>query len=44
MGKNLCFTYEPPHEKTCLQGFLTRSDTNRVVQPEKMAGGLKFQI
>ena len=25
-------------------GFLTRSDTNRVVQPQNMAGGLKFRI
>ena len=25
-------------------GFLTRSDTNRAVQPQRMARGLKFQI
>ena len=25
-------------------GFLTRSDTNRAVQPQKMARGLKFRI
>ena len=25
-------------------GFPTRSDTNRAVQPRKMAGGLKFRI
>ena len=31
-------------EKTCLQGFLTRSDLNRTVQPAKMARGLKFGI
>ena len=24
--------------------FPTRSDTNRAVQPQKMAGGLKFRI
>ena len=34
---------EPHHEKTCL-GFLTRSDTNRAVQPQKIARGLKFRI
>ena len=30
------------HEKTCLSGFPTRSDTNRAVQPQKLARGLKF--
>ena len=25
-------------------GFLTRSDTNRAVQPQRMARGLKFRI
>ena len=25
-------------------GFPTRSDTNRAVQPQKMASGLKFRI
>ena len=25
-------------------GFLTRSDTNRAVQPQKMARGLKFRM
>ena len=29
------------HKKT---GFLTRSDTNQAVQPQRMARGLKFQI
>ena len=29
---------EPHHDKTCLE-FLTRSDTNRAVQPQKMARG-----
>ena len=32
--------HEPRREKTCL----TRSDTNPVVQPQKMAGGLTFRI
>ena len=32
--------YVPYREKTCL----TRSDTNRSVQPQKMARGLKFRI
>ena len=38
--------FEPCHEKTCLQGFLTRSDTDQVVhvQLQKVARGLKFQI
>ena len=31
----------PHHEKTCLP---IRSDTNRAIQPQKMARGLKFQI
>ena len=30
-------TYEPLCEKAGLLGFLTRSDTNRAVQPQKMA-------
>ena len=34
--------YEPCCDKTSLQGFLTRSDTNRAVQPQKVARGLKF--
>ena len=44
--------YEPRSEKTGLRGFragaiqtgLSRSDTNRTVQPQKMARGLKFRI
>ena len=35
---------EPRCEKTPSSGFLTRSDTNRAVQPPKMARGLKFWI
>ena len=34
----------PPYEKTGLRGFPTRSDTNRAVQPQVMARGLKFRI
>ena len=37
-------SYEPCHEKTCLPGFLTRSDSNRPAQPQKLSRGLKFQI
>ena len=41
----LFFTYELVHEKTGLSsGFLTRSETNRAVQPQKVARGLKFGI
>ena len=35
---------EPRCEKTGLRGLPTRSDTNRAVQPLKMARGLKFRI
>ena len=36
---------EKHHEKTCLWGFQTRSDTNQVVLPiEDIAKGLKFWI
>ena len=31
------------HEQPCLR-VRTRSDTNRAVQPQKMARGVKFQI
>ena len=34
---------EPRCEKTGYSGFPTRSDTNRAVQPRKMARGLKFR-
>ena len=30
--------------KKPVYGFLTSSDTNRAVQPQKMDGGLKFWI
>ena len=36
-------SYEPRSEKTGLRGFPTRSDTNRAVQPQKMAETLKFR-
>ena len=36
--------YEPRCEKNRYSGFPTRSDTNRAVQSQKMAGGLKFRI
>ena len=32
------------HKKTCLLGFLTRSDPRQAVQPKKMTRGLKFLI
>ena len=32
---------EPRHEKTCLQGFPTRSDSNRPVQPQRLVRVLK---
>ena len=35
---------EPHHEKPCIRLFPTRSDTNRAVQPQKMARDLKFCI
>ena len=35
---------EPRCEKTGLWGFPTRSDTNRAVQLQKIAKGLKFRI
>ena len=35
--------FEPCRKKTCLEGFPTRSHTNRAVQAQKMAQGLKFQ-
>ena len=34
------FILEPQHEKTCLRGVPTRSDTKRAVQPQKMVTGL----
>ena len=37
-------TIEPRHEKKPMFWFLTWSDTNRTVQPQKMARGLKIWI
>ena len=36
--------FEPLREKNRSSGFPTRSDTNRAVQSQKMARGLKFRI
>ena len=35
--------FEPCREKICFRFFSTRSDTNRALQPQKIARGLKFQ-
>ena len=37
------FLYEPRQEKTCLREFLTRPDSNRPAQPQKLARVLKFR-
>ena len=42
-GIKSMISVEPRFEKAGLRG-LTRSDTNRTVQPQKMAKGLKFRI
>ena len=36
-------SYEPHHEKIC-SGFLSRSDTKQVLQPQKPAGGLNLVL
>ena len=36
--------YEPRHDKTCIQEFPTRPDTNRPAQPQKLARVLKFRF
>ena len=39
----ICLIYEPRCEKTGLRGLQpARSDTNRSVQPQKIARGLKI--
>ena len=47
LGPVCCsFMKNEKNEKVCLNwssGFLTRSNTNRTVQPQKMARGLKFR-
>ena len=35
---------EPRHDKTYLQEFPTRPDTNRPAQPQKLARVLKFRL
>ena len=35
---------EPPHEKMCLCESPTRQDTNRPLQPQKLARVLKFRL
>ena len=35
---------EPHHTKMCLQGFLTRQDSNQPAQLQRLARGLKFWI
>ena len=46
--ENLLYAYvnksEPRCKKTLFWGFLTRSDTNWAVQPQKIASSLKFRI
>ena len=37
-------SYEPRHDKTCLRDFPTRPDTNRPVQPQKLARVLKVWL
>ena len=45
LGSNVLLDiYEPRHEKTCLQEFPTRSDSNRPAQPQKLARVLKFRL
>ena len=36
--------FELHHEKTMSSGFLTSSDTNKAIQPQRMVRGLKFWI
>ena len=47
MGKIKICAYplliEPRH-KNLYSGFLTRSDTNRAVQPQRLAKGFNFQV
>ena len=44
MSDSRLVQFEPRSEKTGSSGFPTRSNTNRAVQPQKMARGLKFRI
>ena len=43
-SKKKFVTNEPRRVKICLRVFRPGSDTNRAVQPQRMARGLKFQI
>ena len=38
------FLFEPRQNKTCLQEFPTRPDTNRPAQPQKLASVFKFRL
>ena len=38
------YVSEPRQDKTCLQEFSTRPDTNRPAQPQKLARVLKFRL
>ena len=42
--KNFEYLYEPRCDKTGLRAFRARSVTNRAVQPQKIARGLKFRL
>ena len=42
--ENLQFIFEPRYEKIGLRGFRPGPHTNRAVQSQKMARGLKFRI
>ena len=44
MFKKLTQLNEPRHDKMCLREFLTRPDTNRPAQPQKLASVLKFRL
>ena len=35
---------EPHHEKTCFSEYLTKSDTNAAIQPQKLSEDLKLDI
>ena len=44
INDHTCLSCESCHGKICLSEFLTRSDINWAVQPQKTARGLKFQV
>ena len=39
-----CFLLGPRHDKTCLWEFLTRPNSNRPAQPQKLATVMKFRL